>query len=131
MARRITLMQSVNMLLVFDLLSVVLGLFSAVALYVTYLRTSRAEWSIYVAFVSSLIVAAYQATSFAIELNLRRRFKRSSAANCAADELDASPNVPPLDASETPSLVNAQSVSESTTKRLDLLRGQSERSKQR
>ena len=132
LTRRITPEQSMNMLLVFDLLTVVLGLFSAAALCVTYLWTGGAKWSIYVAVASTLVIAAYQGTSLFIELNLRRRFKRASSVyGRPAVEPEEAHSAPLLDASETASLVGSRSISESTTERLDLLPRPSERSRRR
>ena len=133
LARRITPEQSMNMLLVFDLLTVMLGLFSAVALCVTYLWSGGAKWSIYVAVASTLVIAAYQGTSLFIGLNLRRRFKRAcTAAARPAVEPQGAQSAPLLDASERASSVGVRTISESTTERLDLqLSRQPERSRRR
>lgn len=131
LARRITPEQSMNMLLVFDLLTVVLCLFSAVALCVTYLQAGNAQWSIYVAVASALVIAAYQGTSLFIELNLRRRFKRAARADCPANETEEAQRAALLDNPETASSLAARSISESTTERLNLLPRRSERSRQR
>jgi hypothetical protein len=60
-------------------LSAVVALFSAIALYATYLGTEHAKWSIYVAAVFCLCIAGWQASSFAVALKRLVPLYRSSS----------------------------------------------------
>ena len=103
-------------------LSAAVALFSAIALYATYLGTNEAKWSIYVAAAFCLCIAGWQLSSFVIGLKLRSRLKRAHAGeqvDSSLAEAEASPALPPADMSN---FVGAQSVTENTTELLEPLR---------
>jgi len=99
-------------------LSAIVALFSAIALYATYLGTDEAKWSIYLAAAFCLCIAGWQASSFVVGLKLRSRLNRARADVDADSQLKqgtASPALPPADMSN---FVKAQSVTEHTTELL-------------
>jgi len=67
-------------------LSAVVALFSAIALYATYLGTDQAKWSIYLAAAFCLCIAGWQMSSFVVGLKLRRRFNRARAGSQSSRE---------------------------------------------
>jgi hypothetical protein len=96
-------------------LSAAVALFSAIALYATYLGTNEAKWSIYLAGAFCLCIAGWQVSSFAVGLKLRSRLKQARAGEKVDSHLagaNASPALPPADLSN---LVRPQSVTENTT----------------
>ena len=113
--------ENVFMGLFMSALSAVVALFSAIALYATYLGTSEAKWSIYVAAAFSLCIAGWQLSSFVVGLKLRRRLNRARqgvAVDSKLQEAASSPSLPPAD---TSNFVRAQSVTENTTELLQPL----------
>ena len=103
-------------------LSAAVALFSAIALYATYLGTDEAKWSIYLAAAFCLCIAGWQLSSFVVGLKLRSRLKRAHAGeqgDPSLAEAEASPALPPADMSN---FVRAQSVTENTTELLQPLR---------
>lgn len=99
-------------------LSAVVALFSAIALYATYLGTDEAKWSIYVAAAFCLCIAGWQVSSFVVGLKLRRRRNRARAGLETYSQIKRatpSPALPPADMSN---FVRAQSVTENTTELL-------------
>ena len=53
------------------------ALFSAIALYLTYLGNGDAKWSVYVAAAFCVCIAGWQASSFFVTLRLRQRLKHN------------------------------------------------------
>ena len=99
-------------------LSAVVALFSAIALYATYLGTDDAKWSIYLAAAFCLCIAGWQASSFVVGIKLRSRLNRARAGletDSQLKQATASPALPPADMSN---FVRAQSVTENTTELL-------------
>lgn len=98
-------------------LSAVVALFSAIALYATYLGTNEAKWSVYLAAGFCLCIAGWQLSSFAVGLKLRSRLNRARGAKINFELKDAkpSPALPPPDMSN---FVSPQSVTENTTELL-------------
>ena len=99
-------------------LSVAFALFSAIALYATYLGTNDAKWSVYVAAGFCLCIAGWQLSSFIVGLKLRRRLNRAREGvedDSRLQDATASPALPPADMSN---FVRAQSVTENTTELL-------------
>jgi hypothetical protein len=94
-------------------LSALAALFSAIALYVTYLGTGDAKWSVYVAAACCLCIAGWQASSFIVGLKLRQRLKRLGQGSVA--ELDSRPSPPALGEPDLNSFVSVSSVTENTT----------------
>jgi hypothetical protein len=102
-------------------LSAIVALFSAIALYATYLGTDEAKWSIYLAAAFCLCIAGWQASSFVVGLKLRRRLNRARAdvqIDLQLNEATAAPALPPADMTN---FVRAQSVTENTTELLQPL----------
>ena len=102
-------------------LSAAVALFSAIALYATYLGTNEARWSIYVAAAFCLCIAGWQLSSFVVGLKLRSRLKRAHTGeqvDSSLAEAKVSPALPPADMSN---FVRAQSVTENTTELLQPL----------
>ena len=93
-------------------LSAFAALFSAIALYVTYLGTGEAKWSIYVAAASCLCIAGWQASSFIVGLKLRQRLKRMGEGS--APELDSKRRAA-LGEPDVDSFVSVSSITENTT----------------
>lgn len=108
---------------VFNALSAVFALTSAIILYATYLGTPEAKWSIYVAAAFCLVITVHQAVSFAFALQLKARLGRGR--DRTSDE-DASGAVHALPGFDTSRFVDVPSVTESTT---DLLPGRAETSR--
>jgi hypothetical protein len=98
-------------------LSAFAALFSAIALYATYLGTSDAKWSIYVAAAFCLCIAGWQASSFVIGLKLRRRLKQGREAPAVA-EFKTHQEAPSLNEADFNSIVKTPSVAEGTTREL-------------
>jgi hypothetical protein len=99
-------------------LSAVVALFSAIALYATYLGTDEAKWSIYLAAAFCLCIAGWQVSSFIVGLKLRNRLNRARAGvegDSQLQQTTAAPVLPPADMSN---FVRAQSVTENTTELL-------------
>lgn len=63
-------------MILFNALKRRFGVISAIALFATYLGSPTAQWSIYLAATSYLIISAYQTLSFFLALNIRRRLKQ-------------------------------------------------------
>ena len=102
-------------------LSAVVALFSAIALYATYLGTDEAKWSIYLAAAFCLCIAGWQVSSFVVGLKLRNRLNRARAGvegDSQLKQATAAPVLPPADMSN---FVRAQSVTENTTELLQPL----------
>lgn len=68
-------------------LSAIVALFSAIALYATYLGSSDAKWSIYVAAAFCLCIAGWQASSFIVTLKFRQRLKKGREGSAITPEL--------------------------------------------
>src|SRR6267378_5471471 len=68
--------QRMTSMIVFNGLSALLALFSAIALYATYLDTPEAKWSVYVAGACCFVIAIHQMISIGFALELKLRLKR-------------------------------------------------------
>ncbi len=107
--------QNVFMTLFMSALSAVVALFSAIALYATYLGTDQAKWSIYLAAAFCLCIAGWQASSFVVGLKLRNRLNRAREGVRADSQLDQTPAAMALPPADTSNFVRPQSVTENTT----------------
>jgi hypothetical protein len=107
-------------MLIFNGLSAVFALTSAIALYATYLGTPEGKWSVYVAGAFCLVVAVYQTVSFFYALQFRRRFKRGREGS----ERTIEPKTEGLqyDGGITAQLEERPSVTENTTELLEAAR---------
>ena len=81
-------------------LSTLAALFSAIALYATYLGSGEAKWSVYVAAAFCLCIAGWQVSSFIVTLKLRQRLKKGREYPTAAAQLQSKPTSPALDAGD-------------------------------
>jgi hypothetical protein len=108
-----------KVVLVFNGLSAVLALASAIALYCTYLNTPEAKWSIYVAGAFCSIIAVHQTVSFFFALGLAQKFKRRRGA--AERQIESEAGLPPVQLAgvETAPIIDAPSVTENTTEILE------------
>lgn len=111
-----------KVMLVFNGVSAVLALTSAIALYATYLGTPEGKWSIYVAGASCLVVAAYQTVSFFYALQFRQRFKRGREGSERAMESKTEGVVVQYGDGEIAQLEERPSVTENTTELLEAAR---------
>ena len=110
--------QRMTSMIVFNGLSALLALFSAIALYATYLDTPEAKWSVYVAGACCFVIAIHQMISmgFALELKLRLKRGHTDAGQTVVPE--AAKSIPALGSGETTEFVDARSVTENTTELL-------------
>ncbi len=112
-----------KVMLIFNGMSAVFALASAIALYSTYLGTSEAKWSIYMAGCFCSIIAVHQTVSFFFALGLRQKFKRGRGGT----QLPIQPkpeDLPLLESAETAPIIGAPSVTENTTELLESSRRQ-------
>jgi len=103
-------------------LSSVAALFSAIALYATYLGSGDAKWSVYVAAAICLCIAGWQASSFVVGLKLRQRLKRAHEDSASVAALGTEQPVPALGPADMKSLVNPACVTENTNVPLETVR---------
>ena|SRR5437870_5515278 len=106
-------------MIVFNSLSAFLALFSAIALYGTYLGTPEAKWSVYVVGACCCVIAIHQMISLAFALELKLRLKRGHADARQAIGSDAGGRLAALGSGDTTQFVDAPSVTEKTTDLLE------------
>jgi hypothetical protein len=111
--------ERMTVMIVFNGLSALLALFSAIALYATYLNTPEAKWSIYVAGACCFVISIHQMFSMAFALELKLRLKRSHTNAQPAIELEAGDGVGALGSGKTTQFVEAPLVTENTTELLE------------
>lgn len=102
--------------------SALAALFSAIALYATYLGSGEGEWSVYVAAAFCLCIAAWQASSFIVGLKLRQRLAKGRQDTVAVSEPGAQRLVPSLNSADMSAFVSPPGVTENTTELLELAR---------
>jgi hypothetical protein len=108
-------------MLVFNCLSAIFGLVSAVSLYATYLGSKDAKWSIYVAAAFCSVIAVHQTISFFFALGLRQRFKEGREVAVPSEPKRADPAL--LEGGpDTGQLIDSPSVTETTTELLEVQR---------
>ena len=91
-------------------LSTLAALVSAIALYLTYLGSGDAKWSVYLAAGFCLCIAGWQASSFFVTLRLRQRLKHSRNSVTMREELSESKSAPALNAGDLSSFVGVTSL---------------------
>jgi hypothetical protein len=101
-----------------SVLSIVASLFSAIALYATYLGTGDAKWSVYVAAAFCLCIAGWQASSFLVSLKLQRRLKKGRQSP-SQTQLETQRSSPALNPANMTDFVTPPSVTENTTRILE------------
>src|SRR5262245_2473234 len=99
--------------------STVAALISAIALYITYIGSGDAKWSVYLAAAFCVCIAGWQASSFFITLRLRNRLKSGRESVAQPAELNKPRSAPALNAADLSSFVNMASVTENSTELLD------------
>lgn len=99
-------------------ISTLAALFSALALFLTYIGTSDAKWSVYIAGAFSICIAVWQASSFFATLRLRQRLKSGREAVPKPAELKPG-TTPALNAADFNGFVDVTSVTENSTELLD------------
>jgi len=110
--------QRMTSMIVFNGLSALLALFSAIVLYATYLDTPEAKWSVYVAGACCFVIAIHQMISLAYALELKLRLKRGHTDTGQTVVPEAANSIPALGSGETAQFVDARSVTENTTELL-------------
>ena len=100
-------------------LSALAALFSAIALYATYLGSGDAKWSVYVAAAFCVCIAGWQASSFVVSLKLRRRLKRAREDSKSVAKMEARQSAPALKEADTDAFIGAPSITENTTSLLE------------
>ena len=106
-------------MIVFNGLSALLALFSAIALYATYLNTPEAKWSVYVAGACCFVIAIHQMVSMAFALELKLRLKRGQSDAGQGSISEAGDPVAALGSGKTTQFVDAPLVTENTTELLE------------
>ena len=99
-------------------LSAAVALFSAIALYATYLGTNEAKWSVYLAAGFCLCIAGWQLSSFIVGLKLRSRLNRAQGDAEVKSHLEETPIPQALPAADLSNFIRPQSVTENTTELL-------------
>jgi|SRR5215813_1888726 len=117
--------QNVFTSLFMSALSTLAALFSAIALYATYLGAGDAKWSVYFAAAFCLCIAGWQASSFFITLKLRRRMANARNQSAPTGELDYR-QTPALNPADVSAFVATPSVTENTTQILGARRTESD-----
>ena len=103
-------------------LSTLAALVSAIALYITYLGSGDAKWSVYLAAGFCLCIAGWQASGFFVTLRLRQRLKHSRDREASRAELSESKPAQALNAGDFNAFVGVTSVTENSTDLLDRVR---------
>jgi hypothetical protein len=111
--------ERIRTMIVFNGLSAVLALFSAIALYATYLNTPEAKWSVYVAGACCFVIAIHQMVTLSFALELKLRLKRGRTDARQATELEADDSFAALANGKTTQFVDAPLVTENTTELLE------------
>ena len=108
--------EKMSMMLTFSAINAALALFSAIALYATYLGREEARWSIYVAASFCLVIAVHQTISLVLNLQLRSRLARGRAEQTPSP--DGATAARSLDAADDRPFADVRSMSENTTELL-------------
>jgi hypothetical protein len=114
--------QIVSTSLFMSAITTLTALFSGLALYITYLGSEDAKWSVYIAAAFCICIAGWQASSFFITLRLRQRLKHSRDSSPAPVELSKPDTAPALNAGDLNAFVGVTSVTENSTELLNEIR---------
>jgi hypothetical protein len=109
--------ERLSVMIVFNALSALFGIVSAIALWITYVGSVGAKWSIYVAFTFCLVISVYQILSSLFAINLRRRLKQGQ--KIEVTELRETRNTNELPAGDSDSFIAVNSITENTTELLE------------
>jgi hypothetical protein len=108
-----------TVMIVFNALSALLALFSAIALYATYLNTPEAKWSMYAAGACCFVIAIHQMVTLSFALELKLRLKRGHTGAEPAVTAEADEGVAALGSGHTTQFVDPRGVTENTTELLE------------
>jgi hypothetical protein len=111
--------QRMTSMIVFNGLSALLALFSAIALYLTYFHVPDAKWSVYAAAACCLVITIHQLISLAFAVEMKLRLKRGQTDAGPPVITEAAKNFGALGDGKTTPFVDAGSVTESTTEILE------------
>jgi len=114
--------QIVSTSLIMSAISTLAAIFSAIALYITYLGTNDAKWSVYVAAAFCVCIAGWQASSFFVTLRLRQRLKHNRESLNMPAELSEPQRARALNEGDLSAFVDVTSVTENSTDLLDHVR---------
>ena len=107
--------ERLSVMIIFNALSALFGAASAIALWVTYLGSASARWSIYVAATFCIIISVYQTLSFFFALDLRRRLKQGKTLRY----IDEARGTNELKAADPADFIPISTVTENTTELLE------------
>ena len=110
--------QNVFINLFMSALSAAVALFSAIALYATYLETNEAKWSVYLAAGFCLCIAGWQASSMIASVKLARRLRRGRE-TVAQAQMAVKKEHEALNPADMSSFVTVSGVTEGTTELLE------------
>jgi hypothetical protein len=106
-----------------NVLSTLAALISAIALYVSYIGSGDAKFSVYLAAGFCLCIAGWQASSFFTTLRLRKRLNSGRMVTTTTPaELNETKNAPALNAADRTAFVGVTSVTENSTELLEQVR---------
>ena len=111
--------QIVSTNLFMSAISTLAALFSGLALYITYLPSGDAKWSVYIAAAFCLCIAGWQGSSFFVTLRLRQRLKNSREGFARQTEVSEGKTTPALNAGDMSSFVGVTSITENSTELLE------------
>ena len=106
-------------MVVFNALSAVLALTSAIVLYSTYLDTPEIKWSVYVAGALCSVIAVHQTISFFLALTLTARLRRRLTGSEMETGEDFEAPAAFLTSADTARIINQSGVTENTTRTLE------------
>jgi hypothetical protein len=109
-------------MVVFNALSAVFSLASAIALY-TSIGTPGAKAAMLVAGAFCSVIAVHQTISFFLTLQLMQRFKRGRGDTKQLDKSDDKPSIVSLNSGKTAEFINGRSVTENSTELLEVTPG--------
>ena len=110
--------QQILINLFMSVFSTVAALISAISLFITYIGSGDAKWSVYLAIAFCLCIAGWQASGFFTTLRLRKRLNSGRASIKAPGELNDDKGAPALNAADLSAFVGVTSVTENSTELL-------------
>jgi hypothetical protein len=113
--------QNLFISLFMSVLSAAVALFSAIALYATYLGSNEIKWSIYLAAAFCLCIAGWQISSFFATLKLKKRLGQGRETPRLRN-IEAVQQRSALGPANLDQFVGADSVTDRTTELLDPVR---------
>ena len=111
--------QRIKTMLIWQAVSTVLALFSAIALLANGRNAGTAKKLVYIVSSICFVIAAVQVDNFFVGLRMRRTFKRSRADEEHAIEPQAESSASIIKSSDAADLTVTQGAREATTRRLE------------